>query len=134
MEAAVTALLSEPTQEAAAAKVGVHKDTLRRWKQLPVFKRALRTARLNILEQVGDPYLQMGKRAAIVIYESMHDESPPVIRLRAAEDVNDAIKELVGLVQVKEELAELRAMVEEKHHASGAVSSANGRAAGRDRP
>jgi hypothetical protein len=128
MELAVAALLSEGTQEQAAQKVGISLATIKRWKEQPAFKRALRAARLGVLEEVGDLYLRMAKRAAVVIWQSMEDDAPHAIRMRAAEDVNDAIEKIVGIPQVKAELDELRALVEEKHHATGTVSSRNGAA------
>jgi hypothetical protein len=129
MEAAVAAVLTESTYERAAAKAGICLATLKRWKQMPEFKRALRAARLDILEQVGDLYLQMGKRAAVVVYECMADDCPHVVRLRAAADANQQLRDLVGITQVKEEIAELRALLEAKgHDVSGAVSTRNGTA------
>jgi hypothetical protein len=132
MELAVAAVLSEATLEKAAQKVGISLATIKRWKEQPAFKRALREARLTVLEEVADLYLRMGKRAAVVIWQSMKEDVPHAIRVRAAENVNEAIKELVGITQVKEEIAELRSLVEEQQHATATVFSRNNAASGQD--
>jgi hypothetical protein len=42
---AVAALLTEPTQRAAALKIGIHPVTLCRWQKLPQFQKAFRSVR-----------------------------------------------------------------------------------------
>jgi hypothetical protein len=134
MEVAVAAVLTEPSMERAAAKAGVSMRTLRRWKREPQFQRALREARLNILEETGNLYLAMGKRAAVVVYESMEDNKPPVVRLRAAEHVAEAIEKLVGLVDVRAELDELWAALGGKHRTQRISSRAAAAPNGHQRP
>src|SRR5947209_6207019 len=51
-DAAILALLTEPTQEKAAAKVGVHPGTLRRWLKLPSFRSAFRAARAEAFDEM----------------------------------------------------------------------------------
>jgi hypothetical protein len=132
MEIAVSAVLTEGTLEKAAKKASVSLATIKRWMREPAFKRALRDARLGILERIGDVYLQLAKRATKVVYDCMKDDNPPGIRLRAVATANDSVKEIVGLVSVKAELDELRALVEAKGHAEGTLPSRNGATAGRD--
>jgi hypothetical protein len=50
-EAAIAALLAEPTVEAAAAKIGVAHGTLKRWLLQPKFAAAYGRARQEILER-----------------------------------------------------------------------------------
>jgi hypothetical protein len=47
-EAAIAALLAEPTIEAAARKAGISESTLLRWLQEPAFKAAFRAARRQV--------------------------------------------------------------------------------------
>jgi hypothetical protein len=49
-EAAIAALLTEPTYAAAADKVGIGRTTLYRWLNLPVFRAACRSARRELVE------------------------------------------------------------------------------------
>jgi hypothetical protein len=115
MLAAVAALLTEATQEQAAAKAGISISTMKRWRALPQFQRALRDARRDILEEVSNLYIRMAKRAALVAYESMGDDKPDPIRLRASEEVRAAMEKLVCFVDVRAELDELWAALRSKH-------------------
>jgi hypothetical protein len=128
MEIAVSAMLSEGTLEKAAQKASVSVATLKRWQKEPEFKKALRDARLRILEAIGDVYLQLARRATKVVYDCMKDDNPPGIRLRAVATANDSVKEIVGLVSVKAELDELRSMLEERRNVEGTLPSRNGAA------
>jgi hypothetical protein len=49
-EALIAALLTEPTQAAAAAKAGVSEATVGRWLHLPAFRLTYRTARRRLVE------------------------------------------------------------------------------------
>jgi hypothetical protein len=49
-EPLIAALLTEPTQAAAAAKAGVSEATLHRWLRLPAFRAAYRQARRELVE------------------------------------------------------------------------------------
>ena len=49
-EAAIAALLTEPTHVAAAAMAGVGQTTLYRWMNLPAFRKAYRLARRELVE------------------------------------------------------------------------------------
>src|SRR5262245_39309867 len=49
-ESLVAALLTEPTQAAAAAKAGVSEATVQRWLRLPEFRVAYRQARRELVE------------------------------------------------------------------------------------
>jgi hypothetical protein len=49
-EAAIAALLCEPTHAAAAVKAGIGEATLRRWLRLPAFAAAYRCARRELVE------------------------------------------------------------------------------------
>jgi hypothetical protein len=111
----IAALLSGKTLEQAAQEVGCSYRTARRWKATPEFQRALRTAREKVLEEIADLFLAMGKRAAVVAYECMGDESPPTVRVRAMEHVTECIKEFTGLANMRAELDELWAALGGKH-------------------
>src|SRR5262245_39037965 len=49
-EAAIAALLTEPTLAATAAAIGIGEATLRRWLRLPAFRTAYRQARCELVE------------------------------------------------------------------------------------
>jgi hypothetical protein len=80
MEIAVSAVLTEGTLEKAAETAKVSVATIKRWMKEPAFKKALREARLTILERIGDVYLQLARRATKVVYDCMKDENPAACR------------------------------------------------------
>lgn len=63
-DAAILALLSEPTVAAAAKKAGVSQSTLKRWQQIPSFQVELENARREVL-QVAVNNLQSSMQASV---------------------------------------------------------------------
>ena len=105
-EAAISALLSEPTIEAAATKAGLGASTLRRWLTDPTFMAQYRAARRHIVEgAIGR--LQGVATQAVAALERNLSCGIPAVEVGAAKAVLDqAIKavELVDLVERVEAL------------------------------
>lgn len=109
---ALEALLEHGEVSAAAAAVGVNRATIRRWRQTPAFAAALREAEA---EAVGDVARRLARlsSAAVAVLEGLIDEpdTPPALRLRAADL---ALARLVAIrehVALEERIAALEAAV-----------------------
>ncbi len=85
-EAALAALLSEPTMAAAAAKAGVHRCTLVRWLKDADFKAAYAEVRRRAVDH-GLATMQAGLALAVqTLAEAMADaDLPAADRIRAAD-------------------------------------------------
>jgi len=85
-EAAILALLSHPTLDAAARAIGVVPNTLLRWQQDPEFDKAYRTARRAAFGQ-GTARLQQSASAAVstVLKVMVDQHTQPSTKLRAAD-------------------------------------------------
>jgi hypothetical protein len=82
-EAAIAALLAEPTVEAAAATAGVSSRTLRGWLAQPAFAAAYRDARAALLERVTGHLLRTCVRAVQTLEAELGGERA-ADRIRAA--------------------------------------------------
>jgi hypothetical protein len=113
-EAAIAALLSEPTVEAAAIKARVSYATLKNWLKRPGFQQAYRAARRQIVENAVIRVQQMATAGAAELYKLLHSGKEP-IRLKAATTIlTFAIRgleqdDLVTRVERLEEAARNRA-------------------------
>jgi hypothetical protein len=88
-EVAIAALLTEPTQAAAAAKAGIGEATLRRWLQLPPFRAAYRQAsRELVAAAVGRMQAATGE-AVDTLLAVAKDGKKDADRVRAAVAVLD---------------------------------------------
>jgi hypothetical protein len=108
-ETVIAALLSEPTQAAAATKAGVSEATLQRWLRLPAFRAAYREARRQVVE-VAVARLQQVASEAVQALERGLKCGNPGAELRAAQLVLEhAFKgtELLDQAQRLEELERL---------------------------
>jgi hypothetical protein len=93
-EAAIAALLTQPTIEKAARVAGIGPRTLSRWLRVPEFVEAYRRARLDAsspalaLLQKGSP------NAVVTLHNTMADQNTPAaVRVRAADCfLNHAMK------------------------------------------
>lgn len=113
---AIEALLTEPTQEKAAARVGVATITVRRWLSEPVFKQALDDARRALHDAVILRLQSLGQTAAETLEDVMRNAiNFPSSRVSAAKHVLD----LTGLVQQQNELEERLAALEAAAKATG---------------
>jgi hypothetical protein len=115
-DAAISALLAEPTIAAAAKTVGVDESTLRRWLAEPEFRARYRGARRQVVEAaIGR--LQTVATKAVDALERNLSCGTPAVEVGAAKAVLDqAIKavELVDLAERVEQLEQAAATTEER--------------------
>ncbi len=82
-EAAIAALLTEKTAEAAAAKAGISPATLRRWQAMPAFQEAYRLARQAVLDRTVDRLVHASAAAVATLERLLFCDDNPT-RARAA--------------------------------------------------
>lgn len=113
MELAIAALLSEPTQAAAAARTGVSERCLRDWLRRPAFQRAFQEARRHILESATTRLIRLTRRAAAALARAMRCGDSRT-ELRAADVVLGRsmqaieLSELVARIEVLEQAVQAR--------------------------
>jgi hypothetical protein len=114
-EAAVLALLTQPTLEAAARAIGVAPNTLLRWQQDPEFDKAYKKTRRLVFGQ-GTARLQQASGAAVstVLKIMVDPASAAATRLRAAEIVLDKAAKAIELEDIEARVAELERAAETK--------------------
>jgi hypothetical protein len=83
-EAAIAALLCEPTHAAAAAKAGIGEATLRRWLRLPAFAAAYRAARRELVEAAVGRIQAATGQAVDTLLDVAKDGAKDGDRVRAA--------------------------------------------------
>lgn len=112
-DAAIGALLCQPSITAAAHAVGIAEATLRRWLKEPGFLAAYRVARREALEHCV-VLLQKASSAALgALLKSLQAKSEAV-RLRAACAVLDYALKGAELLDLETRLAQLEAQVEDR--------------------
>ena len=111
-EAAIAALLTEPTIEAAAAKAGVGSRTLREWLQLPDFAAAYREAHRRLVERTVARLLAATDKAVDTLTQLM-DSDHNASRARAALGVLDHASKGAELLDLDARLAALEARMAE---------------------
>jgi DNA-binding MurR/RpiR family transcriptional regulator len=117
-DAAIAALLSEPTIAEAATKAGISESTLLRWLQEPGFKGRCRAARRSVVESAIGRLQQAASQAVDALVKNLTC-GVPAVEVGAAKSVLDqALKavELVDLaerIEALEQAAELAAQREE---------------------
>ncbi len=112
-EAAIAALIAEPTVEAAALAAGVADSTLRRWLQDPDFRRDYDAARRRTLDAALRE-LQAGMTAATrTLVAIMGDDGkPPAARVTAARTIIDAAFRGTELLDVLDRLDKMETTLE----------------------
>jgi len=84
-EQAIAALLTQPSQEAAARSVGVAGKTLRTWLKVPEFHRSYLEARREVVGQANARMQQNSGFAASTLLKVMVSQDVPAsVRIRAA--------------------------------------------------
>ena len=84
-EKAITALLAQPTIEAAAASLGINPATVHRWLGEPAFADAYRSARRAAVQQAVTRLQQVSGGAVAVLVQVMADKAAPAAtRVNAA--------------------------------------------------
>jgi hypothetical protein len=87
-DAALAALLSEPTIASAAAKAGIGESTLLRWMADPAFRDRYREARREAIEHAVSRLQQAAGKAVDVLVAVAEDRtSAPAARVSAAKTV-----------------------------------------------
>jgi transposase-like protein len=110
---AVDALLGTGEVKAAAAEVGISRETLHRWLKQPAFSQAVKEAEAKAIDDLSRMLVRLGRTATATLAKAMTDASTPMsTRVRAA-DVS-----LSRLLQLRE-LATLEARVTELERSVG---------------
>lgn len=111
--AAITALLTQNSESAAAAAAGVGRTTLYRWQSTPAFKAALASAELALIDQSVRRLLGL-QEAALAVLSDLMATGTPAIKLRAAccvlefgTRMRDLRNEEQRLAELEQRLAEL---------------------------
>jgi hypothetical protein len=107
-EAAIAALLSEATVEAAAAKAGISISTLKRWLAEPSFRRLYQQARAGLLERVVATLLRLSTSAIVALGRNLTCGKPSV-EVRAAEAILTQATRGVELLDLAERVEQLEA-------------------------
>lgn len=108
--AAIAALLTSSTNEAAAKKAGVSLRTLNRWLVEPNFRRALRLAQDEALERTFNRLAAVGAEAVQVLLEVAADkEAAPAARVSAARAILENLLRYTELHSLAERIAALEA-------------------------
>src|SRR5262245_13827649 len=111
-EAAIAALLSEPTHAGAAQKAGVGEATLQRWLRDADFQAAYRQARRAVVDcAVGR--LQQAAQKAVDALERNLDAEKPDVQVRAALGLLDHVWKGLDAADLLAEVADLKRQVEE---------------------
>ena len=81
----IEALLSSPTQEAACQRVGISRETSRRWLKMPHVKAAYQRAQQSLFDE-RLAALRLGvNKALATLARNMSEDSPAAVQVRAAE-------------------------------------------------
>ena len=112
-DAALAALLSQPTIAEAATKSGIGEATIHRWLTDPAFKARYRDARRQVVEHAVSGLQQAASDAVAALSRNLHC-GIPASEIAAAKAVLDfAVKGV--------ELVDLAERVEQLEHAAAAV-------------
>lgn len=110
-EAALAALLTEPTIARAAEKASVSESTLLRWMAEPAFKTRLRAARREVVEAAIGRLQQATATAVEALERNLTCGIPPV-EVGAARTILDQAIKAVELVDLTERIEQLEQMME----------------------
>jgi hypothetical protein len=126
-ELAISALLTEPTVEAAAAKVGVSYATLKGWLKDRAFREVYAATRREILEQTVARLLTLTEQACEALRRNLTAERP-ADQLKATALILEHAARGVEVLDLARQIAELRADVEAIKHGRGDDGPAAGEA------
>ncbi len=114
-EAAIAALLSEPTIEKAAKACGIGEATLRRWLQDTGFQERYRTAKKQTLEAVMGRLQQIAGEAVETLREvAVNEEAPASSRVTAAKAIVETALKAAEIEELEERLTKLEILVAER--------------------
>jgi transcriptional regulator with XRE-family HTH domain len=107
-EAAITALLTEPSQEQAAKKAGVSRSSLRRWLASEDFQSAYKRAKSESLEAVLTALQGAAIKAVMTLRDVMDDvDAKPSERVSAAKAVLDNLLRSREQLEIEDRLRTL---------------------------
>lgn len=108
-DAAIVALLAEPTIGKAAVAAGVSESTLYNWLEDPSFQARYRDARRQVLEQAVSQLQRAAGQAVTVLVEIAEDgAAPQAARVSAAKTILDQAFRGLELLDLAAEVAELK--------------------------
>ena len=114
-EQAISALLNEPTIEAAAKRIGVGETTLWRWLQIPSFQEQYRQAKRRVVEHAITQLQSACGEAVACLREVMGDrEATDSSRVSAARAVLEQSIKTVELDDLNGRIAALESILEHK--------------------
>jgi transposase-like protein len=113
--AAIASLLSLPTVEAAAKRIGVNERTLRRWLDRPDFQAQLRAARDQTLQHA----LNLLNGAAVGAVEVLkgiagNKKMPPASRVRAANSILEQQRRISETLSTEQRLRDVERVLTER--------------------
>jgi hypothetical protein len=114
-ELAIGALLSERTQEAAAARAGVAEKSLRRWLADPACVAEYRAARRQVVEAAVGRLQRAASKAVGALTRNLPCGKPNV-EVRVAEVILGMALRGVELTDLAQQLDELKAALESRTH------------------
>jgi transposase-like protein len=107
-EAAIAALLSEPSVDAAAKKIGVSPATLYRWLDEPAFRDRYRGARRQVLDHAVTALQQAASDAVAALREVANDQQQPAPRVSASKAILDQAFRGLETLDLADEIATLK--------------------------
>jgi len=112
-EEAIAALLSQRNIEEAAKSIGIGTQTMLRWLKVPEFDAAYRQARRAAFSQSTARLQQATSAAVSTLLKLMVDtNTPPSVRVRAADSVLDHAKQAIEIEDVEVRMAALEQAAE----------------------
>ena len=112
-EEAIAALLTQRNIEEAAKTAGIGTQTLLRWLKIPEFDAAYRQARRAAFSQSTARLQQATGAAVSTLLKIMVDQnSPPSVRVRAADSVLDHAQQAIEIEDVEVRVAALEQAAE----------------------
>lgn len=112
-EAAIAALLTQPNRRQAAAAAGVAVSTLERWVKDPAFATAWRTARRAQVEAAIAGIQRAAEEAVRTLRKNLK-AAKASDQIRAAAELLERAVRGVELLDLAQQVEELRAMLEAK--------------------
>jgi thiamine phosphate synthase YjbQ (UPF0047 family) len=112
---AVEALLTTGEVKAAAAAVGIHRDTLHRWLKETSFQAAVREAEAAALDDLSRVLVGLGRTAVTTLNEAMSEPgTPAATKVRAADVTLSRLLQLRELAQLEARMQALEAAVSQE--------------------
>lgn len=119
-DAAIAALLAEPTISQAASTARISEPTLLRWLAEPSFKARYREARRQLVEHAVSGLQQAAGKAVSALVTIAEDEAaPPAARVSAAKAILDQTFRGLETFDLAEEIAALKRQFAEGGDGSG---------------